>query len=177
MPQDVTVVVATRDRAATLLRTLARLSELPEHPPVVVVDNGSRDGTPDVVRREHPDVRVVELGRNLGAPARTVGVRSASTPYVAFSDDDSWWEPGALGRAAAHLRAHPRLGLVAARVLVGPSGRLDPVCEAMEASPLGTSPGMPGPAVVGFVACGAVVRREAFLEVGGLGCPAQAVGR
>ena len=157
----------TRDRRGNVLASLDRLLRLPERPPVVVVDNASTDGTVDAVRRRHPSVDVVALPRNLGAAARTVGVRRAGTPYVAFSDDDSWWAPGALVRAAEVLDEHPRLGLVAARVLVGPDERLDPVCRAMRASPLPTPPGAAGPSLLGFVACGAVVRRTAYLEVGG----------
>jgi hypothetical protein len=58
------------------------------------------------------------------------------------------------------------LAVLAARIVVGPEGRLDPVCLAMRNSPLGEVPGV-GPRVLGFVACGAVVRRSAYLEVGG----------
>ncbi|MEW9548511.1 glycosyltransferase family 2 protein [Nonomuraea sp. NPDC050783] len=158
----VTVVVASKDR----LRALAR--SLPLHPrPVILIDNGSRDGTVGFVRKHFPDVRVVEAGENLGAPARNLGVRLAETPYVAFADDDSWWAPGALTRAADVLDAHPRLALLGARVLVGPEERLDPVSEQMARSPLGVEPDLPGPSVLGFLACGVVVRREAFLEAGG----------
>jgi GT2 family glycosyltransferase len=163
----VTVVLITRDRRTSLLRTLAELRELPERPPVVVVDNGSRDGTADAVRAAFPEVRVLRPGRNLGAPGRTLGVRAARTPYVAFADDDSWWASGALDRAADHLDAAPRLALLAARILVGPERRLDPVCRDMAASPLPRAGDLPGPSVLGFVACGAVVRRAAFLAVGG----------
>ncbi|MGV9305061.1 glycosyltransferase family 2 protein [Nonomuraea sp. NPDC003727] len=155
----VTVVVATRDRRESLARTL------PRHPgPVVLVDNGSADGTAAFVRHTFPHVRVVEAGRNLGAPARNLGVRLAATPYVAFADDDSWWAPGALDRAADVLDAHPRLAVLAARVLVGPEERTDPVSAVMARSPL---PGSAGPGVLGFLACGAVVRRRAYLEAGG----------
>ncbi len=70
---------------------------------------------------------VIAAGRNLGAPARTLGVALASTPYVAFSDDDSWWGAGALGRASAAMDAHAHLGLVAARIEVGQRQLLDPV--------------------------------------------------
>ncbi|NUW39698.1 glycosyltransferase family 2 protein [Nonomuraea rhodomycinica] len=162
MDERVTVVVATRDRR----RALA--GSLPHHPrPVILVDNGSTDGSPGFVRRHFPDVTVVEAGRNLGAPARNVGVRMAGTPYVAFADDDSWWAPGALARAADVLDAYPRLAVLAARVLVGPERRLDPVCEEMARSPLGREPDLPGPSVLGFLACGAVVRADAFLEAGG----------
>src|ERR671926_384668 len=107
-----TVVIATRDRRDDLLRTLARLAALPEAPPVVLVDNGSRDATPDAVRERHPDVRVIALDGEHGAAARTVGVVAAEGPYVAFCDDDSWWEPGALERAAALLDRHPSVALL-----------------------------------------------------------------
>jgi GT2 family glycosyltransferase len=174
--EPVTVVVITWNRREEVLATLPRLLSLPERPHVVVVDNGSSDGTGGAVRSYFtPDrVRVIELDRNLGAAARNVGVAAATTPYVAFADDDSWWDPGALSRAAAVLDAHPRLGLVAARVLVGQERRLDPVCEQMARDSLAPAvpacagaDTLPGPAVLGFLACGAVVRRSAFLDVGG----------
>ncbi len=155
----VTIVVVTRDRAQTLRETLPRHAPYP----VVVVDNGSADETVAVARAA--GVQVVALGRNAGAAGRTAGVRLATTPYVAFADDDSWWAPDALKRAAAVLDAHPRLAVLAATVLVGPDERLDPVCREMAASPL--APAAAGPAVLGFVACGAVVRKEAYLEIGG----------
>ncbi|GLW11482.1 glycosyl transferase [Microtetraspora sp. NBRC 13810] len=158
----VTVVVVTRNRREDLARSLPR-----HRGPVILIDNGSTDGTPDFVRECFPDTRVVALRVNLGAPARNIGVRIADTPYVAFADDDSWWAPGALERAADVLDAHPRLGLLAARVLVGADERLEPMCAAMAASPLEAEAGLPGPSVLGFLACGAVVRREAYLTAGG----------
>jgi GT2 family glycosyltransferase len=163
---SVTVVIATRNRVSELCRTLGFLTALPEKPPVVVVDNGSADGTPATVRWKFPDVRVIALPENRGACARNVGVARAVTRYVAFSDDDSWWEPGSLARAVNVLDRHPRLGLVAARTLVGPRGDPDPVNVTMATSPL-PSEQLPGPRVLGFLACAAVVRRAAFLAVGG----------
>ena len=163
----VTVVVATRDRRESLLRSLARLDALPERPALIVVDNGSSDGTPDAVRSAHPRALVLEAGANLGAAARTAGAESADTEYVAFSDDDSWWAPGALARAAAVLDAHPRLAVLAARILVGDEQREDPVCAEMARSPLRAARPLPGPPVLGFVACGSVVRRSPFLAAGG----------
>lgn len=168
-PPAIGVAIATRDRRAQLLATLERLRALPERPPVVVADNASSDGTAAAVRARWPEAELVALGENRGGAARNAAVRALAAPYVAFSDDDSWWEPGALTRAAELLRAHPRIGLLAARVLVGPQRRLDPTCVAMAASPLSDDapPGTPGTPVLGFVACGAVVRRSAFLAAGG----------
>ncbi|HWH32390.1 MAG TPA: glycosyltransferase [Egibacteraceae bacterium] len=167
MSERVTVVVATQNRRGGLADALERLAGLSPASPVIVVDNASTDGTAQMVRARFPGVRVVVLPRNIGAAARNAGAREAATDLVAFSDDDSWWAPGALARAAEHFDAHPRLGLLAARMLVGAREELDPVCDAMAASPLGTEPDLPGPSVLGFVACGAVVRRDAFLQAGG----------
>jgi N-acetylglucosaminyl-diphospho-decaprenol L-rhamnosyltransferase len=161
------VVVATRDRSDRLLATLAKHRELSGPVPTVVVDNASSDGTPGLVRQAYPEVAVVALPRNLGAAARTVGARRLVTPLVAFSDDDSWWSAGALQRAAEVFDAHPRLGLLASRTLVGPDQRIDPTCEVMADSRLPRNGPLPGPALLGFVACGAVVRRQAFLDLGG----------
>lgn len=167
MAGSVSVVVATHNRRDAVLATLATLHALPERPPLIVVDNASTDGTAEAVEAAFPGVAVVRLPRNRGAAGRNAGVARAHTPYVAFADDDSTWAPGALDRAAAHFDACPSVGLLAARLLVGDEHRTDPVCEVMARSPLPRAAGLPGPPVLGFVACGAVVRRCAFLEVGG----------
>ena len=158
----VTVVVMSRDRREDLLATLPR-----HEAPVVLVDNGSADGTVEAVRAALPQVTVLPLVENVGARARTIGAGHAGTEFVAFADDDSWWAPGDLARAAAVMRAHPRLAVLNARVLVGPEERLDPLCPELAASPLGTPPHLPGPRLLGFIGCAAMVRTEAFLAVGG----------
>jgi N-acetylglucosaminyl-diphospho-decaprenol L-rhamnosyltransferase len=162
-----TVVIATRNRRERLLGTLGRLCSLPDRPAIVVIDNASEDGTAAAVSQAYPGVRLIEATDEIGSAARTLGVRAAETPLVAFSDDDSWWAPGALGRAADAFRTYPRLGLIAARILVEPDGRLDPTCEIMRDSPLGSDIPLPGPPVLGFLACGAVARRSAVLACGG----------
>ncbi len=163
----VSVVIATRDRNALLQATLRQLGALPEAPDVHVVDDGSRDDTVAALAACFPGVAVTALPASRGAAARNVGVAACAGPYVALTDDDAHWAPGALARAAAILDAHPLVALVAPRVLVGPHEREDPVNVAMARGGLRGDPLLPGEPVVGFVACAAVVRRSAFLEVGG----------
>ncbi|WCN03986.1 glycosyltransferase family 2 protein [Streptomyces sp. M92] len=161
------VVIATRDRSASLAVTVRNLLALPERPQVLVVDNASTDDTTTMLARDFPQVRVVSLPFNRGALARTHGVRALDTPYVAFSDDDSWWAPGALAAAARHFDAHPRLGLLSARTLVGPGDDADPLNDLLAGSPLGTATDLPGTQVLGFLGCAAVARRTAYLDAGG----------
>jgi GT2 family glycosyltransferase len=170
--EGVTVVIATRDRKDELLETLDRLLALPERPTLVVVDNGSGDGTPAAVRRRFGSaVELVALPVNRGAVARNVGIARSRTALVAFSDDDSWWAPGALAGAAGIFAASASLGLLAARVVVEPTGRTDPTSSQMARSPLPPSsvagPAGHLPAVLGFLGCGAVARRAALQSVGG----------
>jgi GT2 family glycosyltransferase len=162
-----TIVVITRNRRCELERTLERLAALPEGPPVIVVDNGSADGTAAAVRRGHRGVRLIALRRNLGAVARNLAVREVTTPYVAFCDDDTWWEPGALALAADALDRNPDVAGVMARIVVQPAGTDDPIVPELEHSPLPGRSGLPGPVLMSVMAGASMLRCAAFREVGG----------
>ena len=163
----VSVVIITHDRREELHRTLTSLSALPEAPAVIVVDNASSDGTADMVRRRHPTVTLLTPGTNTGAVGRNLGVAVARTPYVAFCDDDTWYDPGALACAADLLDAHPSVAVVTAQIVVEPYGRVDAISEEMAQSPLRRVPGLPGSPLLSFLAGVSIVRREAFEQAGG----------
>jgi glycosyltransferase involved in cell wall biosynthesis len=103
------VVIATRDRAAFLERALESLAVQVDAPEfeVVIADNGSSDATAEIVARHaqtgrFPLQRVFVAEPNRSA-ARNAGIAAASGPLVVFVDDDVWLPPGFL---AAHDRAH-----------------------------------------------------------------------
>jgi GT2 family glycosyltransferase len=162
----ISIVILTYNRIDELIRTLEHTFALPEMPCVVVVDNASTDATSRIVAQRFPEVRLISLKHNIGAAARNIGVQQVQTPYVAFSDDDSWWAQGSLNKAVELLEAYPTIAALCARILLGPEEREDPICKQMEYSPL-PSDGLPGPALLGFIACAVVFRRDAYLEVGG----------
>ncbi|MBT2384539.1 glycosyltransferase family 2 protein [Streptomyces sp. ISL-11] len=175
-----TVVVITRNRRDELLHTLDQLAALPEQPPVTVVDNASTDATAQAVRAHHPHITLLTPHRNLGAAGRNLAARLATTPYLAFCDDDSWWEPGSLTAAADLLDTHPRLATVTARILVHPhphpdtphrhderAPREDPIVTELRHSPLPRPPWLPGPALGSFLAAATVLRTGAFRTAGG----------
>ncbi|WP_250035856.1 glycosyltransferase family 2 protein [Paractinoplanes maris] len=161
------VVVITWQRRDEAVAAVRRLRELPEQPPIVLVDNGSTDGTAQAVREQFPEVDVVALTTNQGAVGRNIGVARLRTPYVAFCDDDTWWEPGSLTRAADVLDEFPRLALLNARIVVEPAGVDDPIVEELRDSPVPGPDWLPGPALGSFLAGASVVRREAFEGAGG----------
>ena len=85
---------------------------------VIVVDNGSTDGTPELVRERFPSVQLVQNERNRGVTvARNQGLRQARGGYVAMLDSDAYVQPGALERLCRFLDEHPDVGLVGPKVL------------------------------------------------------------
>lgn len=163
----VAAAMITWNRRERVLRTLGELVRLPEQPRIVVVDNASTDGTKEAVAERFPSVEVICAARNLGAAGRNLAAQRLEEPYIAFCDDDTWWEPNSLRRAADLLDDHPRLALVNARVVIEPDGCDDPACRSMAQSPLPQVLGLPGPSLLGFLGGASVLRRSAFLEAGG----------
>ncbi|WP_410673970.1 glycosyltransferase family 2 protein [Amycolatopsis sp. cmx-4-68] len=163
----ISVVIITRNRREQLRETLDHMTSLPDDPPIFVADNGSGDGSADMVAREFPGVRLFRLAENLGAVARNVVVEEVTTPYVAFCDDDTTWQPGALTRAADLLDTHPGLGSVTGRCLVEPGLAEDPITPELRESPVPGPDWLPGPALLGVMAGLTAVRVTAFREVGG----------
>jgi glycosyltransferase involved in cell wall biosynthesis len=80
---------------------------------IVVVDDGSEDGTSRVVRAVgSPQVRVIAGPRRGVSAARNAGVSATTGEHVAFLDHDDLWEPSKTARQVAILDADPRVGLV-----------------------------------------------------------------
>ncbi|GGL88106.1 glycosyltransferase family 2 protein [Nakamurella endophytica] len=164
LAERVTVVLLTYNCAHRLGRVLDELTALGV--PVVAVDNASADGTVDVLRAR-PGLEVVPLPENIGAAARNAGAERAATPYLAFCDDDGWYDRDGLVVAADLLDRHPRLALVNARILIRDEARVDPISTIMSRSPLADTAGIPGAVLLSFMAGASVVRRSAYLEAGG----------
>ncbi len=166
----VSVVMITYNRRPEVLRALERALALPERPAVYVVDNGSTDGTAEAIRERFgtdPRLTLIVSRQNLGAVGRNVAVDLVPTEFVAFCDDDTWWEPGAIQAAVEALAAHSRLGVVTARILVEPGAREDPINAELLHSPVRGPDWLPGPALGSFLAGASVMRTEAFRQVGG----------
>ena len=110
---DLTVVIPTRDRRAVLLEALRRLAG--QHGDaafeVVVVDDGSTDGTPDELERRAADwpfeLRVIRRPGGGPATARNRAMEVARAPVCLFMNDDSWARPDLIERHRAFHAAQP----------------------------------------------------------------------
>ena len=166
LSEKISLVIIAKDRARSLETSLKHLTTLQESVPIAVVDNHSEDDTVEVVRKKYPGVDLLQLPENHGSAGRNIGVEHARTPYIAFADDDSWWKDGALQAAITYFEKYPQLGLIQGKIILH-GKRVEPACQLMDESPLTPPCDFPGKAILGFVACGAMVRKEAFLSAGG----------
>jgi glycosyltransferase involved in cell wall biosynthesis len=85
---------------------------------IILVDDGSCDGTVDFVSRQAPDVRVVQQANAGAAAARNTGLRNAGGDFICFLDADDGWLPGKLAAQVAYLQSHPNVGAVFHRWMV-----------------------------------------------------------
>jgi glycosyltransferase involved in cell wall biosynthesis len=123
----VSAVMPTRDRRGLLARALASIeAQRFRDFEVVVVDDGSVDGTASWLRARQPPVSLVEIRRPGGAAAaRNRGVESARGEIVAFLDDDDVWHPDYLGVQVAQIDAHPEADLcTTGHIEIDPAGRV-----------------------------------------------------
>lgn len=149
-------VIVNYNRKDELLTTISKTKDLIQGRPgleIVIVDNASTDGSAEAVKMHHPDIVLIENRVNTGAPAWNLGFERATGDYFIIIDDDSHVESG-LDEALLYLDQHPDIGVLALNVISGPY----------------TSEGWKwkdGQEIVGFIGCGAILRRKTYLELGG----------
>jgi len=105
-------VVVTYDALPWIEQCLESVAEVD----TVVVDNGSGDGTVDVVRERFPAVRVIESeNRGLSAGWNT-GIRATASEHVLLLNADAWLLDGALSALVAAADRHPRAAAIGPRL-------------------------------------------------------------
>ncbi len=106
----VSVVIPTYNRRGLLPRALnSVLSQIHPAREIIVVDDGSTDGTADMVRTKYPQVKlIVQENRGVSA-ARNAGILCAGGEWLAFLDSDDEWLPKKLGRQLRLLDSHPEM--------------------------------------------------------------------
>lgn len=135
---DLEVVIVSHGAEGLLRRCLRSLREHPAQGAmrVTVVDSGSPDGTPDMVAREFPEVRLLRRG-NIGfSAANNLVLREDAAGAVLLLNPDTEVYAGTLDAGLARLRAEERIGMVGVK-LVTESGQLDHACKRSFPTPLG----------------------------------------
>ncbi len=164
-PLSLSIVIVSFNRADALETTLRALAALPlstidaprQRPEIIVADNASTDQSADRVRALFPDVRLIALDTNTGIEAFNLGVRAAQGDLVLILDDDARPDATSLRAAIEKLESSPDLDAVA----------LHPRHPATNLSEWPFAENSPPRDDFAFMGCGNLIRREAWLRVGG----------
>ena len=117
---DLSIIIVNWNGGSDILECLdsLRVCGLLDNGEVLVVDNASEDGSPELVQRAFPQVVLLETGANLGfARAANLGWQQARGDYVLFLNPDTHVPAGALEQTLTYLRSHPAVGLTGVKLL------------------------------------------------------------
>ncbi len=117
---DLSILIVSWNTRELLGQCLASVFAHPPAGPceVLVVDNGSRDGSAALVRERFPQVKLVEARANLGfARANNLGLSLARGRYLLLLNSDTLVLPGTLDRLIACADRHPEAGVLGGRLL------------------------------------------------------------
>lgn len=128
---DVSVVIVSWNTRELLRRCLASLRASEGRTlETIVVDNGSTDGSVEMVRAEFSGVSLLESGANRGfAWGTNLGLARARGAFQVWLNSDCEVEPRTIDRLCAYLESHPEAGVAGPR-LVWPDGRQQPSAQA-----------------------------------------------
>jgi GT2 family glycosyltransferase/2-phospho-L-lactate transferase/gluconeogenesis factor (CofD/UPF0052 family) len=132
---------------------------------MLLVDNGSTDGTAHMVYERFPEVNVVRLHTNTGMTGYNAGLATARGKYVIMLDDDSHLATDAVAKMVKSWETEENkdVGAMSFRVINPHSGSL--VTHLWEERLAAVEPGRERE-ITSFAACGAAVRRDVLDEVG-----------
>jgi glycosyltransferase involved in cell wall biosynthesis len=153
----ISCIVPVHNGERYLAETLDSLAAQSHRPiELIVVDDGSTDGSLQIARHHAAGVRCVSQPQSGHGAARNAGVVLATGAFVAFIDADDLWDPSKLARQLAAFDARPALGVV---------------CTHLQnfVSPDRTEDGKPapvGPPVPGYAAISMLARRSLFETIG-----------
>jgi len=114
----VSILIISWNRKDDILETIRLVDEQGyRNFEIIVVDNGSTDGTIDALRQAYPTVRLIGLGRNIGIAARNTGIAAAKGEIIFCLDSDANPEKDAVSNLVRKFQAEPKVGVINSKIL------------------------------------------------------------
>jgi GT2 family glycosyltransferase len=96
---------------------------------VIIVDNDSKDHSADILRREYPQIKLIENKKNVGfGRANNQALPYIKSRYVLLLNTDAFVEPDTIAKTVQYMDANPLCGVLGVKLL-GRNGDLQPSCR------------------------------------------------
>lgn len=162
----VSVIILNWNRKEEIIKTLSDLNQQSLHDyEIIVVDQNSDDGSPDMITRDFPLVKLIRLHKNFGVPGgRNIGAANAKGDILVFLDNDASLDNSALESVVARFKNNPSLGIMGFKILNANTNELDFSSWVYQKSKIKES----NSEFSTYTFCGAghAIRREVFEKVG-----------
>jgi GT2 family glycosyltransferase len=154
----VTVNILSFNRKDELRNTLTKVYEQDyKKIEVIVVDNASSDGSTEMVKKEFPEVQLIQIEKNIGIAGWNEGFKVAKGEYVLVLDDDSYPLSSAIRIGIKKLISNSNIAIIACKiVLKNEIQNFDKLANNLADNLVTT-----------FTGCGAIIRKNIIDEVGG----------
>jgi GT2 family glycosyltransferase len=158
----VSVVILTWNRKDDLIETVSELGRSSyAHKEIIVVDNGSIDGTQEAISEKFPDVIFIRLEKNIGIGGYNVGMKKAKGKYIVLLDSDSFPDSKAIERMVSLFESDRSIGAVAFDVHNSIVGSRESGVGSQKAFDL-----FKGKDVYGYNGAGVGIRKECIEKAG-----------
>jgi N-acetylglucosaminyl-diphospho-decaprenol L-rhamnosyltransferase len=111
----VTAIIVSYDGSSWIEKCIGSLQQSTTPIDIIAIDNGSTDGTPDIIRSKFPTVQIIENKVNLGfGKANNIGIRKAydsGADYVFLLNQDAWVENDTIEKLLKIAQHHPEYGI------------------------------------------------------------------
>ncbi len=192
---DLSIIIVNYNTKELLKQTIESVMDTAEQAvkyEIIVSDNGSKDGSCEMMKSSFPEIRFIENNANLGfAKANNEAIKESSGRYILLLNSDTVVKNNCLERCVSYMDRHSNIGALGCKVIL-PDGRLDHACKRGFPTPLASLSyilrldrllknnkkfGQYDMTYVGedeisevdaVMGAFMIVRREAVLEVGGL---------
>jgi GT2 family glycosyltransferase len=157
----VSVNILSFNRKEDLRFTLKKILEQDyKNIEIIVVDNSSTDGTREMVKTEFPNVKLIELKKNIGIAGWNKGFEAAKGEYVLVLDDDSYPDNGTISSGINLMLKDEKIAVVGFAIYNYQFNKIENDEYYQKQS-------REVEEVSAFIGCGAMIRRKYFLDLGG----------
>lgn len=126
--KNLSIIIVNYNTVELLEKCLQNLSKVAENAEIIVIDNGSSDGSAEMVKQEFPLVKCIETTNNGLAAGYNLGLKNATGDYLLFLGTDAFPKPNTIHGLIDFMETDPKIGIATCKLILRDE-KLDKDCH------------------------------------------------